>query len=127
MRVYGLSWDVADMSDFLWSGGRLGGPLASIRKDQKVLALSGSQSARAALSVFSSSGSRLFSKPWTDERIMGLGWTDAEDLVAVLENGNVHVYNLEGSYRQFQLGFVNLNLIFCTRAAASRMGFLGDE
>lgn len=101
-----MAWDVVDMSNFLWSGGRLGGPLASIRRDQKVLALSGTQSTRATLSVTSSNGSRLFSKAWTDERIMGFGWTDAEDLVAVLENGTVHVYDLQGSYRQFQLGFV---------------------
>lgn len=37
-----------------------------------------------------------------------MGWTDTEQLLCVLEDGTVRMYNILGEYTQFSLGKVNL-------------------
>ncbi|KAI9235499.1 MAG: hypothetical protein BYD32DRAFT_54365 [Podila humilis] len=37
-----------------------------------------------------------------------MGWTDTEQLLCVLEDGLVRMYNILGEYTQFSLGKVNL-------------------
>jgi vacuolar protein sorting-associated protein 16 len=41
---------------------------------------------------------------WDKGKIVGLGWTDAEQLVVVLDDGNVRLYTLQGEMRSFSLG-----------------------
>lgn len=37
-----------------------------------------------------------------------MGWTETEQLLCVLEDGIVRMYNILGEYTQFSLGKVNL-------------------
>lgn len=77
-----------------------------IKQDVKRVVALATQLVKPALAFYSSSGVLLYSKIWSDERIMGMGWTGAEQLVCVLETGQVRLYNLQGEYTQFSLGFV---------------------
>ena len=43
---------------------------------------------------------------WDKGRIVGLGWTDAEQLVVVIDDGTFRLYNLHGEMKQFSLGRV---------------------
>lgn len=41
-------------------------------------------------------------------RIVGMGWTDSEQLVCVLDDGTVRIYSIHGEYTQFSLGKVEI-------------------
>lgn len=44
---------------------------------------------------------------WDKGRIVGIGWTNTEHLMCVLENGAVRVYDIHGEFVQFSLGQVH--------------------
>ena len=43
-------------------------------------------------------------RQWDKGKIAGLGWTETEQLVVVLDDGNVRLYSLHGDMKQFSLG-----------------------
>ena len=45
-------------------------------------------------------------RQWDKGRIVGLGWTDAEQLVVVIDDGTFRLYTLHGEMKQFSLGRV---------------------
>jgi len=46
-----------------------------------------------------------------------MGWTENEQLLCVLEDGTVRMYNILGEYTQFSLGKVRITLLaFSCRA-----------
>lgn len=46
---------------------------------------------------------------WDKGRIVGMGWTETEQLLCVLEDGTVRMYNIQGEYTQFSLGKVSMS------------------
>jgi hypothetical protein len=103
-RAYDVTWEyVNDLGSYRTAGASRGGPLALIRNEPKVATLA-IQSLRPTLAVYSCAGELLFSHAWTESRIAALGWTLAEELVCILEDGHVRLYNLQGEYKSFHLG-----------------------
>ncbi|CAG8842995.1 11936_t:CDS:2, partial [Racocetra persica] len=41
---------------------------------------------------------------WDKGRIIKMGWTDAEQLVVVMEDGIIRLYDIHGDFTQFSLG-----------------------
>jgi len=41
---------------------------------------------------------------WDKGRIVGMGWSETEQLVVVLDDGTVRIYNIHGDSTQFSLG-----------------------
>ncbi|RUS17640.1 Vps16, N-terminal region-domain-containing protein, partial [Endogone sp. FLAS-F59071] len=102
-EVYSLSWNL-DLSKFLIAGAPFGGPIAMIRDDKKVMLLGKQQPVKPTIYLYTSAGKLMEQLPWSKGRIVGMGWTDQEQLIVVLEDGNVWMYNIYGEYKQFSLG-----------------------
>lgn len=80
-----------DFSDNIIACAPLGGPVAVIRDEKKLLRLGIAQT-RPSIRVFTCSGELISSFPF--ERpggvLAGLSWTDEESLVCLVEDGSVY-------------------------------------
>ena len=102
-HVYDMGWgENMQIEDFHVCGAPFGGPLALIRDDRKP---QGSPNSKPKLRIFTSSGNIIaevlvivfvalfviFSCQieWSDRRVVGMGWSDQEQLVVVLEDGTL--------------------------------------
>lgn len=94
--VYDLNWKGEDgknidIGNCLICGSSLGG----------CLALFNTLSTAKKFYIFSSSGNKLAEVVWeTAKNLSGLGWSDQEQLVVVLEDGNVLIYDIHGNLVQ---------------------------
>ena len=103
-EVYPMCWNGVDLSRHKVACARFGGPIAMVRDESKMVQLK-AESARAKLLLFSSSGKLLASVPWDRPggRLIALGWTDEEVLLAVVHDGTVFQYNIHGELLPEQL------------------------
>ncbi len=89
-----LPWGLA-LDDHLVVGAANGGPLAVLRDDKRAVATT--ERLGGFLRIYSSAGVLLGQVPWElGRKVVEFGWTDAEELVVVLETGVVHWYTLLG-------------------------------
>ncbi|KAI9024081.1 Vps16, C-terminal region-domain-containing protein [Hyaloraphidium curvatum] len=122
--VYDLQWKNVRLESMVVAAAPLAGPLAMIRNDRKAVVLQPNQPLRPTLSIYSLSGGLLHSTPvrfspdrrptdplltwlpqWERGRVVALGWSLAEQLVVVAEDGNVFLFDLFGTLvSQFSLG-----------------------
>jgi Vps16, N-terminal region len=75
-------------------GAPFGGPLAMLSKTAYVSSASSSSASAgstepAKLYIFSSSGNKLAEIEWQNRKAAGMGWSDQEQLVIVLEDGKL--------------------------------------
>ncbi|KZT35392.1 vacuolar protein sorting-associated protein 16 [Sistotremastrum suecicum HHB10207 ss-3] len=105
-ELYSLHWKVADLSEYIVSGARYGGPLAMMRDTSKLVALGRSTTAltKSQVQIYSSSGEGLLLFSWDQGKIIRMGWTFDERLVLLNEEGVYRLYDLQGEYQQFSLG-----------------------
>lgn len=95
-------WKVYDMihgwgsnmkiENYQIEGAQFGGPLAMIKDDRK----STNDDNKAKLLLYTSSGNKIAELDWDNKRVAGMGWNDQEQLVVVLEDGNVLLYDIYG-------------------------------
>lgn len=99
-----MCWNGIDLSRHKVACARFGGPIAMVRDESKMVQLR-AESARAKLLLFSASGKLLSSVPWDRPggRLITLGWTDEEILLAVVHDGTVFQYNIHGELIPEQL------------------------
>ncbi|KAL8276676.1 hypothetical protein RQP46_010944 [Phenoliferia psychrophenolica] len=109
-EMYAMQWSIPDLSDLRIAGARYGGPLASIRDDRKPVLLGRGLLAKPKISIHSSAGGLLQTIIWdAPSRIVGLGWTLAESLVVLTQDGTYRIYALSTgltppAYSQHSLG-----------------------
>ncbi|KAF9961902.1 hypothetical protein BGZ72_001009 [Mortierella alpina] len=103
-EIYTMLWKQMDLSKFMTAAAPFGGPLALVRDDRKVLLLQKQQPLRPSIYLYTSSGKLMEPIQWEKGRIVGMGWTDTEHLLCVIEDGTVRMYNILGEYTQFSLG-----------------------
>ncbi|KAG0200791.1 hypothetical protein BGX28_006226 [Mortierella sp. GBA30] len=103
-EIYTMLWKQMDLSKFMTAAAPFGGPLALVRDDRKVLLLQKQQPLRPSIYLYTSSGKLMEPIQWDKGRIVGMGWTDTEHLLCVIEDGTVRMYNILGEYTQFSLG-----------------------
>ncbi|KAI8822509.1 Vps16, N-terminal region-domain-containing protein [Fimicolochytrium jonesii] len=102
-EVYSMTWRGVDLSKLTVVVAPFGGPIAAIRDDRKIMALRG-QTTQPDLRIYTSAGNLITQLQWDKGRIIGLGWTNTEHLLCVLEGGLVRVYDIHGEFIQFSLG-----------------------
>lgn len=67
-------------------GAQFGGPLAMIRDERKV----STEEIKSRLRIFTSSGLSIADVEWdASKRVAGMGWSDQEQLIIVLEDGKL--------------------------------------
>lgn len=103
-EIYNMCWQNIDLSRHKVACSRFGGPIAIIRDDSKIVQLR-AESARPRLLIFSASGVLLASAPWDRPggKLVGLGWTDDEILICVVQDGSISQYNVHGELQEQQL------------------------
>lgn len=103
-EIYSMVWLKMDLSRHKVACARFGGPIAVIRDDSKIVQLY-AESARRKLQIFNSAGRLLASTVWDRPggRLIGLGWTDEETLVCVVQDGTVYRYNIHGELQEPQI------------------------
>ncbi|CAM6111380.1 unnamed protein product [Calypogeia fissa] len=106
-EIYTMCWQKVDLSRHKVACANFGGPIAIIRDDSKIVQLR-SESARAKLFIFSSSGMLINSFLWDRPggRLIGMGWTEEEVLLCVVIDGTVYRYNVHGELasQKFSMG-----------------------
>uniref|UniRef100_A0A0D6R9L4 Protein VACUOLELESS1 n=1 Tax=Araucaria cunninghamii TaxID=56994 RepID=A0A0D6R9L4_ARACU len=103
-EIYCMSWQKMDLTRHKVACARFGGPIAVIRDDSKIVQLY-AESARRKLLIFNSAGVLLASTVWDRPggRLIGLGWSDEETLVCVVQDGTVYRYNIHGELQEPQI------------------------
>ena len=81
-------------------------PLVAMIRDENKLVVVQKQSTKPIITLYTSSGRQMGTIQWDKGRIVGMGWTDAEQLICVLDDGTVRIYSIHGEFTQFSLGKV---------------------
>ncbi|TPX37893.1 hypothetical protein SeMB42_g06813 [Synchytrium endobioticum] len=98
-----MGWRDIHLSNYLVASASFGGPMAIIRDDNKVLNLM-NQSVKPIMSLYSSAGRLLHQFQWDKGKLVGMGWSNTEKLVCVLDFGSIRIYDIQGQHLQFSLG-----------------------
>jgi hypothetical protein len=112
-----MAWgDGMLLEDFTVCGAPFGGPVAMIKDELRVVPPGGGGGSgtgrvaaaaaaafppsgdKATLFLYTSAGYKLAEVDWeqNNRRVAGMGWSDREELLVVLEDGNVYVYDILG-------------------------------
>lgn len=104
-EVYAMLWDKMDLSKYMVAAAPFGGPLAFVRDEKKILLIEQDNQLKPMVQIYSSAGKQLGAFLWDKGKIAGMGWTEFERLLIVLEDGTIMQYTLQGKlYNQFSLG-----------------------
>eukprot|EP00743_Colponemidia_sp_Colp-15_P004235 GILK01004569.1.p1 GENE.GILK01004569.1~~GILK01004569.1.p1 ORF type:complete len:820 (-),score=138.43 GILK01004569.1:154-2613(-) len=93
--VYTMAWGNIDLNKYVIAGAPFGGPVALVRDEKKLLLL-GSQSSKPRMFIYTSSGKLLASFAWEYRGLVTMGWNEDENLVCLLEDGQVLTFNVDG-------------------------------
>lgn len=113
-EIYSMLWDLhSDLDDFIIAAARSGGPIALMRDSSKPQIVSGKQAlGKPRIYIYSSSGVLLQTILWdATAKIVCFGFTAAESLVVLMQDGNYRLYPLSvnasstsAGYSQHSLG-----------------------
>eukprot|EP01104_Vermistella_antarctica_P013241 TRINITY_DN397_c0_g1_i3.p1 TRINITY_DN397_c0_g1~~TRINITY_DN397_c0_g1_i3.p1 ORF type:complete len:827 (-),score=204.45 TRINITY_DN397_c0_g1_i3:93-2573(-) len=104
-ELYEMSWEKMDLGKNVCCGAPFGGPLVVTRDDMKILLVNKQNSIKPTVQLFTSAGALISSFLWDKTRVVGIGWTDDDHLVLVVEDGTVCMYDIHGTLtNQFSLG-----------------------
>jgi len=85
--------------------GRFSNPYAALwNDDTKLQQYQATRAVKPSIDIYNYAGKKLRSIPWEKGTIKGLGWSEEEQLLAVLADGTVRCYDLQGDFTQFSLG-----------------------
>ncbi|CAG8840556.1 15042_t:CDS:2, partial [Cetraspora pellucida] len=101
-----MSWKHMDLSKYMIAGATFCGPIAMICDDKKVSMLQKQQPVKPTIYIYTSAGKLMGQLEWDKGCIIKMGWTDAEQLVVVMEDGYIRLYDIHGDFTQFSLGKV---------------------
>lgn len=103
-EIYTMQWENVDLAKMVVAGSNFSGPIALVRDDRKITVI-GKGDLRPTLNIYTSAGAQLASIPWRAGRLVEMGWTADEQLVCVLDDGTVNMYNVQGRLIQtFSMG-----------------------
>jgi hypothetical protein len=93
--LFELEWSSQiNLDSHIVAVARAGGAIAMTRDTSKIVLTTGAL--RPSLDIFAQSGAQIASIDIGDDRIVSLGWTRDERLLAVLRDGTVKVYSASG-------------------------------
>ncbi len=96
-HVYDMSWDPKiKLENFIVCGAPFGGPIAMMLDIKKANLQPEMEIFHNKLLIKTSSGNHISTIDWDDKPIVGMGWSDQEHLITVLENGCVKLFDIHG-------------------------------
>jgi hypothetical protein len=103
-QIYEMAWQDVDLKLLNIVAAPFAGPIAAIRNEKLIIAVTGGQM-KPTMQIYTSSGEKISSFIWDKGKLVGMGWTDNEKLICVLQDGSVLIYNVLGELvGQFTLG-----------------------
>ena len=69
---------------------RYGGPIAMVRDDRKLVVIQGATT-KPVVRIFTAAGEALAAFMWDHSRIVGMGWSNQEDLLIIEDKGEVRM------------------------------------
>ncbi|KAL7729315.1 hypothetical protein ACLKA6_008893 [Drosophila palustris] len=75
-----------------------GGPLAAIRDPTKLAPVHGNS--RSMIRIFDTTGNETGHILWNHGKLISMGWSDTEELICVLENAKVFVFDMFGNEKE---------------------------
>ncbi|KAH8311776.1 hypothetical protein KR044_008047, partial [Drosophila immigrans] len=75
-----------------------GGPLAIIRDPVKLVPVQGNS--RSMIRIFDTTGNETGHILWNHGKLISMGWSDTEELICVLENAKVFVFDMFGNEKE---------------------------
>ncbi|KAL5731811.1 vacuolar protein sorting-associated protein 16 [Ranunculus cassubicifolius] len=100
LEIYSMQWNV-DLARYKVACAPFGGPIAVIRDEAKIVKLL-AESAHRKLDIYNSAGVLLSSRKWDRPggRLIGMAWTEDQNLVCVVQDGTVYQYNIRGELHE---------------------------
>lgn len=94
-ELYALNWGIENLADYVVAASSNGGLIALIRDPTRLVSLGKASLLKPKILVYTAAGQLIESIPWDHSlRIIALGFNALEQLVVVLEEGNVRLYTL---------------------------------
>lgn len=113
-----MQWKHIDLSRNKVACAPFGGPIAVIRDDSKIVQLY-AESALRKLRIFNSAGVQISETVWKHPggRLIGMAWTDDQNLVCVVQDGTIFRYNIHGELQEPNISmgpeFFEQNVVEC--------------
>lgn len=99
VELYPMQWvDQVNLSDFVVAAAPFGGPLAVTQDKKKLQKVQFAN--KSNIYIFSASGQAISTIKWNSGPLVQMGWSSSEDLVCVLEDGNVLLYDIYGNLQK---------------------------
>ena len=92
LEIYQMEWRNMDLRKKIVCAAPFGGPIA-VRRNPVGMSKIDLETQKPYLSIYNSAGGLLAHFEWTKGPIVGWGWTGQEQLVVVVEDGQVDVAN----------------------------------
>lgn len=98
IEVYTMGWQQeVNLNAVTLTCASYGGPVAVMRDRSKLIKIQGS--GKPVISIYTSSGKLISSFAWNSGQLVQLGWSSTDDLLCVLEDGAVLMYDMFGTYQ----------------------------
>jgi len=98
-HIYDMEWQISsnhlELENYLVCGSPFAGPVAMILDSKRNTSLPENVDKKKLL-IFTSSGIKLSEIEWVDRSVVGMGWTDLEQLIVVSEDGSGKLFDLHG-------------------------------
>eukprot|EP00162_Nutomonas_longa_P012729 comp21234_c0_seq1/m.45320 comp21234_c0_seq1/g.45320 ORF comp21234_c0_seq1/g.45320 comp21234_c0_seq1/m.45320 type:complete len:848 (+) comp21234_c0_seq1:3-2546(+) len=102
-EIYTMIWDNIELGEYMVCAAPWGGPVAMVRDDKQVLLLT--QEVRPIVRIYTSAGALISEVVWDKRKLVKMGWSNEEQLVCVLEDGQVMLFSIHGELlSQFLMG-----------------------
>lgn len=94
-ELYALNWGIDNLADYVVAASSNGGLIALVRDPTRLVSLGKASLLKPKILVYTAAGQLVESIPWDPSlRIIALDFNALEQLVVVLEEGNVRIYTL---------------------------------
>ncbi|XP_031845297.1 vacuolar protein sorting 16 [Nomia melanderi] len=102
-ELYPLSFQHEVSNTNLLVAAPYGGFIAITRNPKKLVKVQGSN--KPIIYLYTSAGKLTAKLQWSGGQLIGLGWSQQEELLCVQEDGTVHIYDMFGTYQHaFTMG-----------------------
>jgi len=99
-HIYDMDWQNGatpmELENYLVCGSPFGGPVAMIPDTKRIASLPDYIDKKKLL-IFTSAGKKLGEIDWTERPVIGMGWTDLEQLAVMSEDGLLILFFLRYS------------------------------
>uniref|UniRef100_A0A182N0B3 Vacuolar protein sorting-associated protein 16 homolog n=1 Tax=Anopheles dirus TaxID=7168 RepID=A0A182N0B3_9DIPT len=106
IELYNMEWPATiNLEHMSVHAAPFGGPIAIVKDPKLFIKLDGGTSTRPIIRVFNCVGKLISSINWDCGNLVTLGWSDAEELIGVQDDGTIFIHDMFGNFvHKFSVG-----------------------